>query len=210
MRVPRWIGAVGAVIYAVGFVLVSSIPGGGDVDASDFEEFYVTDDNTTLPIIGLFALTIGVLLVLWFFHELRDAIGGSDAGFGWAAGALGLAVVVSGACLLDRAHRGCRRSATRSSSARRSRMRSRRAASRRCSCRARCCSVSPSPSSRPPVAGRALFPGWVAVVGYVAAALQLGAIIWIPSFAVPIWIIIASLTATGAAARGSDTSARVA
>ena len=68
MRIARWVGLVGAVVYTVGFFLVSSVPGGGDVDASDFEDFYVTDDNTSLPVIGLFVLTIGALALLWFFH----------------------------------------------------------------------------------------------------------------------------------------------
>lgn len=83
MRAVRWVGAVGALIYAVGFVLVSSAPGGGDVDAADFEDFYVTDDNTAMVIIGLFALTIGALALLWFFQLLRTAIATTEAGFGW-------------------------------------------------------------------------------------------------------------------------------
>ncbi len=92
MRISRWVGVVGAIVYVVGFFLVSSVPGGGDVKSSDFEDFYVTDDNTALPLIGLFVLTIGALALLWFFHDLRIAIGSTDAGFGWAAAARSSAV----------------------------------------------------------------------------------------------------------------------
>ena len=70
MRAVRWVGAIGAVIYAAGFILVSSAPGGGDVEAADFEDFYVKDDKTAMVVIGLFALTIGALALLWFYSAL--------------------------------------------------------------------------------------------------------------------------------------------
>jgi hypothetical protein len=39
-----------------------------------------------------------------------------------------------------------------------------------------------------------VLPSWVSIIGYVAAALQLAAIIWIPFFAIPLWVIIAAAT----------------
>jgi hypothetical protein len=205
MRTIRWVGAVGALIYAVGFVLVSSAPGGGDVDAADFEDFYVTDDNTAVVIIGMFVLTIGAMALLWFFHVLRTAIATTDASFGWAAAALGLTLVVAGAGLLAGpsgvqsfsdaefigqpvAH-----------------------------------ALAQSGYAVMLVAG-SLFLGLgvavlslagrragvlrpaVAIAGLVAAVLQLAAFIWIPSFAIPLWILIASIIGIRAADRSSVTT----
>ena len=34
---------------------------------------------------------------------------------------------------------------------------------------------------------------WVAIAGLIAAVLQLAAIIWIPSFAIPLWVLAASI-----------------
>lgn len=192
MRAVRWVGAVGAVVYAVGFVLVSSAPGGGDVDAADFEDFYVTDDNTAMVVIGLFALTIGALALLWFFHLLRTAIATTDAGFGWGAAALGLALVVGGAGLLagpsgvqafsdlEFVGQPVAHALAQSGFA-----------------------VMLVPGSlflavgvaTLSLAGRnagVLMP-WVATAGLVAAVLQLASIMWIPSFAIPLWVLIASI-----------------
>jgi len=200
MRIARWISVVGAVIYAVGFFLVSSAPGGGDVNASDFEDFYVTDDNTALPIIGLFVLTIGALALVWFFHELRTALGTADAGFGWAVAALGLALIVAGASLLagpsgvqafsDAEFVGQPVAHTFAQAG---------------------FAAMLVPGSLflglgvavLSLAGRrtGVFVPWVAIAGVVAAILQLVAFIWIPSFAIPLWILLASLAGLRVTAR---------
>jgi hypothetical protein len=192
MRIARWVGVVGTVVYVVGFFLVSSVPGGGDVNASDFEDFYVTDDNTSLPVIGMFVLTIGALALLWFFHDLRTAIGTSDAGFGWAAAALGLAVVVAGACLLagpsavqafsDEEFVG-------------------QPVAHAFASAGFAAMLIPGSFLLGLGVGVLSFTGrrvgvlppWVAVAGYVAAILQLAAFIWIPSFAIPLWVLLASV-----------------
>ena len=38
---------------------------------------------------------------------------------------------------------------------------------------------------------------WVATAGFVAAALQLVAFIWLPSLAIPIWFLPAAATGVG-------------
>jgi hypothetical protein len=195
MPFGRWIGVAGAVLYGVGFVLVSSAPGGGDVDASDFEDFYVTDENTALPIVGLFVLTIGALGMLWFFHELRTGIGTADGSLGWAAATLGLAVVVTGASMLagpsgvqafsdaDFVGAPVAHSFAQAGFA-----------------------AMLVPGALALAAGVAmlsfagrragLFVPWVAIAGFVAAALQLLAFIWIPHFAIPLWVILAGIAGT--------------
>ena len=198
MRFGRWIGVAGAVVYTVGFFLVSAAPGGGDVDASDFEDFYVTDERTALPIIGVFLLTLGALALLWFFHELRTAIGTSDAALGWAAAALGLAVVVTGGSILtgpsgvqafsdaDFVGAPVAHALAQAGFA-----------------------AMLVPGALALGAGVAMlsFAGrragvlvpWVAIAGFVAAVLQLVAFIWIPHFAIPLWVILAGVAGARAA-----------
>jgi hypothetical protein len=189
MGFGRWIGIAGAVVYGVGFFLVSSAPGGGDVDASDFEDFYVTDESTALPIIGLFVLMIGVLALLWFFHELRTAVGTGDGALGWATAALGLAIVPTGASILagpsgvqafsDADFVGAPVAHAMAQAG---------------------FAAMLIPGSLLLGAGIALlsFAGrragvlvpWVAIAGLVAGALQLLSFIWIPHFAIPLWVIL--------------------
>ena len=208
MGIGRWIGIAGAVVYGVGFVLVSSAPGGGDVDDSDFEEFYVTDENTALPIIGLFVLTIGVLALLWFFHELRTAAGAGDGAFGWAAAALGLAIVLTGGSILagpsgvqafsdaDFVGAPVAHALAQAGFA-----------------------AMLVPGSLVLGAGVAMlsFAGrragvlvpWVAIAGVVAGALQLFSFIWIPHFAIPLWVVLAGAAGVRLTAGAPTASASV-
>jgi hypothetical protein len=193
MRIGRWIGIVGAIVFAVGFVLASSAPGGGDVDTADFEKFYVTDDKTALPIIGVALVSLGLIAVLWFFYELRAAMLGAEmlTGFAWTATALGLALVAAGTCMLagpsgvqafseaEFVGEPVAHALAQAGFA-----------------------TALMPGALLLGAGVATFafanrragvlPSWVSIVGYVAAALQLAAIIWIPFFAIPLWVIIAA------------------
>jgi hypothetical protein len=193
MRIGRWIGIVGAIVFGAGFTLASSAPGGGDVDEADFEKFYVTDDNTALPIIGVALLSMGLIALLWFFYELRVAMVGAEvlAGFAWIATALGLALVAAGACLLagpsgvqafsDAEFVGAPIAHALAQAG---------------------FALALVPGALLLGTGvavfafanrrAAVFPRWASIVGYVAAALQLVAIIWIPFFAIPLWVIIAA------------------
>jgi hypothetical protein len=200
MRVSRWVGVLGALVYAVGFVLVSSAPGGGDPDPSDFQDFYVEDENTILPVIGLFVLALGALALLWFFHELRTALASPDAGFGWASAALGLALVVGGAGLIAAPSAALEFSDFEFVG------------------RPIALTFAQAGFGVMLVPG-ALFLGlgvgalslsgrrtgvlvsWVAIAGIVAALLQLVALIWIPSFAIPLWVLLAGIG--GPLARGT-------
>lgn len=190
----RWLGAAGAVLYAIGFVLVSSVPGGGETEAEDFEKFYVTDDRTAIPLIGLFALTIGALALLGFLHELRGTLTDRFGGFGAGVAALGLAIVTVGGSILagpsgvqafgDGAFVGESVAHALAQAG---------------------FAAMLVPGSLFLGAGVAVLsfvgqrpgvlPKWVAVLGYVAAALQLVAFIWIPAFLIPVWFLVASFTA---------------
>lgn len=190
----RWLGAAGAVLYAVGFVLVSSVPGGGETEAADFEKFYVTDERTTMPLVGLFALSIGALALLGFLHELRGALTDRFGGFGAGVAALGLAVVTVGGGILTGPSgvQAFGDSAFVGESVAHALAQAGFAAML-------------VPGSLFLGAGVAVLssvgqrtgvlPKWVAVLGYVAAAFQLVAIIWVPALLVPIWFLVASFTA---------------
>jgi hypothetical protein len=195
----RWIGIIGAVVYAVGIVVSSAAPGGGDVNEADFEKFYVTNDDTTIPLIGVLVLTLGVILVLWFFYEMRNAMRGADlaVGFAWTVVSLGLALVAIGGCLLA-APSGVQAFSDQPF-------------------------VGSNVAHAFAQAGYAVmlvpgailigvaigvfslanrrgqvFPAWVSIAGYVAAVLQLAAFIWMPHFAVPLWILLAAIVSSGA------------
>lgn len=179
-------------LYIVGFFLVSAAPGGGEVEVSDFEDFYVEDERTALPIVGVYLLTVGALGVLWFFHALRTAIATTDAALGWSAAALGLAVIVTGGTLLaapsgvqafsdaDFVGAPVAHSLAQAGFA-----------------------AMLVPGSLFLAAGIALlsFAGrragvlvaWVAIAGFVVAALQLVALIWLPSLLVPLWVLVAAV-----------------
>jgi hypothetical protein len=155
-----------------------------------------------LPLIGLFLLTIGTLALLWFFHDLRTAIGSTEAGFGWAVAALGLAVVVAGASVLvgpsavqafsDADFVGQPVAHALASAG---------------------FGAMLVPGSLALGLGvgvlsyearrTAVLPQWACIAGFVAAILQLGAIIWIPSFAIPLWVLLASVAGLRVTARAN-------
>ncbi|HVL04397.1 MAG TPA: hypothetical protein VM388_00270 [Acidimicrobiales bacterium] len=192
---------IGSVLFLVGLFLLATVPGGGDVDAAQFQEFYVTDDGTATAILGMFVMTLGCLALLWFLWELRTSIGTPLAGLGFASGATGLALVVAGAALLE-APSGVQ------------------AFSDADFVGEQVAHAFAQAGWAAILVGGALFlglaiaisslaarqtgalPAWVTVAGFVVAALQLGAFIWLPSLAIPVWFLLAALTA-GQRATGS-------
>jgi hypothetical protein len=192
VRHLRWAGLVGAVVFVVGFVMVSSVPGGGDPDPADFEEYYLTDDNTGLAIAGLLILSAGVIVLVLFLHYLRTQISTDLSRLAFASGVAGLAVVGTGACVLaapsavqafsDEEYVGQQIAHTFASAG---------------------FGVMLIPGALLlglaiacySLSGRAngSLPAWVAIVGIIVAVLQLLAIIWIPFLLVPVWMVLASI-----------------
>jgi hypothetical protein len=200
VRTARWIGLAGAVVFIVGMFLLSAVPGGGDVDAADFEEFYVEDDRTGLALPAMYALTLGALGMSWFFSGLRDVVGSSLGRFGAGAAIVGLALFVVGAGLIagpsgvqafgDEPFVG-----------------------------ANVAHAFAQAGWAIALVGGALFVGvgigalclasravggltpWVAIAGLVVAVLQLGGVIWLPTLLLPLWVAVAALA--GVAATGA-------
>ena len=193
MRMGRWIGLVGAVVFLVGFVMLSAIPGGGDVDAADFEDFYVNDERTDVALPAMYLVTLGALGMSWFLYELRETIGTTLARFGGTAALVGLAMFVVGAGALagpsgvqefgDEAFVG-----------------------------ADVAHALAQAGWAIALVGGALFVGagiaglcmagrssghlvgWVAIAGLVVAVLQLGGVIWLPALLIPVWVAVSAAT----------------
>ncbi len=192
MRIARWVGLVGAVAFLVGFFLLSSIPGGGDVDASDFEEFYVSDEDTGVAFPAVYLVTLGAIGMSWFLYELREVIGTSLARFGGASALVGLALFVVGAGTMagpsgvqefgdqpfvgaDVAHAMAQ-------------------AGWAIALVGGALLVGTGIAALC-MAGRAAgrLTSWVAIAGLVVAVLQLAAVIWLPTLLIPVWVGVAAL-----------------
>lgn len=194
MQNVKWIGAIGAVLYVVALFVLDAIPGGGPaVDPAEFEQFYVTDERTLLALGGAFLAGFGALALLWFLWQLRVEIGAPLAELGFISGALGLAQVAVGASLLV-APAGMQ------------------AISGSSFIGTPVAHAFASAGWSTALIGGGLFlglgiavisaaarrtgslPSWVTIVGFVAGALQLAAALFIPHFAVPIWLFLAAAT----------------
>ena len=193
MKRASWVGIGAAIVYVVGHVLLASVPGGGDTNSDDFQKFYVRDDNTGMAIIGVLVLTVGCLGMLWFFHELREHLETPRARAGFVSTAAGLALVAAGAAILA-GPSGVQFN-----------------------------SDEPFVGNAVAHAlaqagygvmliGGATFLGlgvgmfavegrrlgvlvpWVGIAGIAAAILQLVSYIWLPIFAIPLWVLIVAVT----------------
>ncbi|MEO5837849.1 MAG: hypothetical protein ABIQ73_28255 [Acidimicrobiales bacterium] len=196
MRHLRWAGLVGAVVFVVGFFMVSSVPGGGDVDSADFEKYYVTDDDTALAIAGLLILSAGLILLVLFLHYLRAHVPSDLSQLGFVAGVAGFAVLGAGACLLaapsavqvfgDEEYVGQQVAHTFAAAG---------------------FLVMLIPAAlliglaiaAYSIGGRlsGALPAWVSIIGYIVALLQLIAIIYLPFLVVPVWMALASIAGAG-------------
>jgi hypothetical protein len=192
------------VVLLVGFFLVSSVPGGGDTDPSDFQDYYVTDDKTGLAIAGLLVLSAGIILLLLFLHYLRTHVASDLSRLAFTSGVAGFAVLGAGACLLsapsavqvfsDEEFVGQEVAHTFASAG---------------------FGVMLIPGAlliglaiaAYAIGGRASgsLPAWVSIVGYVVAVLQLLALIWLPFLLVPVWMALASIGGASGTARSVAT-----
>lgn len=191
----RWSGLVGAVVFLAGFIMVSSVPGGGDVDPSDFDDYYVNDDKTGLAIAGLIVLCVGVIILVLFLHYLRTTIASEFSGLAFSAGVAGFAVVMVGASLLaspsavqsfsDADFVGEEVAHTFASAG---------------------FGVILIPGALLiglaiaafSIAGRQIesLPSWVTIIGLIVAVLQLVSIFFLPFLVVPVWLALASIAGT--------------
>jgi hypothetical protein len=192
VRTLRWSGLVGAVVFLAGFVMVSSVPGGGDVDPSDFDDYYVQDDKTALAIAGLIVLSVGVIILILFLHYLRTTIAGDVSRLAFGSALTGFAVVVVGATLL--ASPSAVQAFSDADFVGEEVAHTFAAAGFGAILIPGALLIGLAIAAFS-LAGRqtGVFPSWLTIVGYVVAALQLAAIIWLPFLVVPVWLALASI-----------------
>ena len=195
MRTLRWSGLVGAVVFLAGFVMVSSVPGGGDVDPSDFDDYYVQDDKTALAIAGLIVLSVGVIILVLFLHYLRTTIASDVSQLAFGSALAGFAVVVVGATLL--ASPSAVQTFSDADFVGEEVAHTFAAAGFGAILIPGALLIGLAIAAFS-LAGRqtAEFPSWVTIAGYVVAVLQLAAIIWLPFLVVPVWMALASIAGT--------------
>ena len=195
MRIFRWAGLVGAVVFLVGHIMVSSVPGGGDVDPSDFDDYYVTDDKTGLAIAGLIIVSVGVILLVLFLHHLRTTIASDFSRLAFASGMAGFSVYLVGATLL--ASPSAVQAFTDADFVGEEVAHTFAAAGFGAILIPGALLIGLAIAAFS-LAGRqtAAFPSWVTIAGYVAAALQLASLIWLPFLVVPLWLALASIAGT--------------
>jgi hypothetical protein len=180
-------------VYVVGHLLLAPVPGGGDTSANDFQKFYVTDDRAGLAIAAVLVLTIGCLGMLWFFHEVREQMETPVARAGFVFTAVGLALVAAGAAIVA-GPAGVQVNSNEPFVGN------------------AVAHAMAQAGFGVMLIGGAMFLGlgvgvlafegrrlgvlvpWVGIAGIVAGVLQLAGYIWLPMFAIPLWVLIVAVT----------------
>jgi hypothetical protein len=195
VRLLRWSGLVGAVVFLAGFFMVSSVPGGGDPEPSDFDKYYVTDDKTGLAVAGLVVLSVGVVVLFLFLHYLRMAIASDLSGLAFGSGIAGLSLVLAGATLL--AAPAAVQAFSKSDFVGEPIAHTFASAGFGVMLIGGALLMGLTIATFS-LAGRqtAVFPSWVTITGFIAAVLQLASIIYLPFLLVPVWLALASIGGT--------------
>ena len=103
MKRVTWSAVAAGVVFAAGYILAVTIPGGGEVNDQDLIKYYESSGRRAVGLIGIALLVLAVVMCLWFFLELRAALGTGassiGAQLGHALATTGVALVAVGACI---------------------------------------------------------------------------------------------------------------
>lgn len=94
-------GLAAGILFGVGWLVMAVVPGGGEVTASDFADYYDSDGRQATAFALFMAMMVACLLVVWFFNELRERLPATVlTRVGYALGVVGAALVLTGSAIL--------------------------------------------------------------------------------------------------------------
>jgi hypothetical protein len=67
----RLVALLAAVLFSVGYLVVLVIPGGGDVTAKDFTDYYHSDARMRASFVLMVVLLFAAWAIVWFFAEVK-------------------------------------------------------------------------------------------------------------------------------------------
>jgi hypothetical protein len=189
----RLVALLAAVLFSVGYLVVLIIPGGGDVKAKDFTDYYDSDGRMYVAMVLMIVMLAAAWALVWFFAEVKARLA-DDMLSRMAANVslLGSGALVAGAAIMFgptgvqfnsnadfvgvpiaqtfvQAGLGVMLLVAMSSLALATAL------------------VSISAHRQ------ALVPRWLSIGGVVVAVLMLGSYIWLPGYIFPIWIVVFGL-----------------
>ena len=196
MKRVTWSAVAAGVVFAAGYIMMITIPGGGDSTDSSFADYYDSSGRRAVGLIGAAVLVLGVALCFWFLLELRAALGASAASIGAQLGhglaVAGLVLVAAGGAITtgptgvqlnDDPFVGIPIAQT----------------------------LSQAGLAVELLAGMSLLAlatillarvakatgvlaNWVAIAGIVAGVIMFGSYIWLPGLIFPIWLVVVGIT----------------
>ena len=184
---------IAGVLFAAGYCIVILIPGGGDVSADDFTDFYGSDGKIFASFVLVLVLLAGCLALVWFFTELKTRLGDDMlTRVGYVVSMIGAGAVAVGGAILS-APGGVQQNSD-----------------------AEFVGVAIAHTLAQAgllvmlvvgmyslALGTALFslsarraalmPPWLSITGVVVAIVMLGSYIWAPGFIFPVWVVVIGL-----------------
>jgi hypothetical protein len=97
----RLAALLAAVLFSVGYLVVLVIPGGGDVTAKDFTDYYDSDSRMRVSFVVMVVLLFAAWAIVWFFAEAKARLDdGLLTRMAASASLVGSGALVVGAAIL--------------------------------------------------------------------------------------------------------------
>jgi hypothetical protein len=90
-----------ALLFSVGYLVVLVVPGGGDVTAQDFTDYYDSDGRIYLAFVFSVVLLAASWSLVWFFTEIKALLGDGVLGrMAFSVSLVGSAALVAGVAIM--------------------------------------------------------------------------------------------------------------